>query len=149
VIVTIAGRVEGAAAVALNPYLHRCVDEHPAVLVVDLGGVEALDGDTLWILHQVGQRARRETCEMRLAGATPATLRAVDAAAMIEDFRIYPTVAAALNLAVIPRMPLAVLDRARKRSRSWLVNPTGPAADGTRPRSGATRSPSVRDQRAM
>jgi hypothetical protein len=29
-IVTVAGRVEGAAAVALNSYLHRCLDEHPA-----------------------------------------------------------------------------------------------------------------------
>jgi hypothetical protein len=45
--------------------LHRCPDEHPAVLVVDLGGVEALDGDALWLL--LGQRAQRETCETRIA----------------------------------------------------------------------------------
>ena len=147
VIVMVAGRVEGAAAAALNPYLHRCFDEHPAVLVVDLGRVEALDGDALWSLYQVGQRAQRGTCEMRIAGATPATLRAVDAAAMIEDFRIYPTVAAALNLTTTPQMPLAVLNRARKRPRSWLVSPTGPAADGTC-RPGATPSRSMRDRRA-
>jgi hypothetical protein len=84
---------------------------------------------------------------MRIAGATPATLRAVAAAAMIEDFRIYPTVAAALNLAIPPQMPLAVLDGARKRPRSWLVSPTGPAVDGTFPRPGATRSGSGRKQR--
>jgi anti-anti-sigma factor len=118
VIVRVAGRVEGAATVALNQYLHRCLDEHPAVLVVDLEGVEALDGEGLWVLYQVGHRAHRDKCEMRIAGATPATLRAVDAAAMIEDFRIYPTVAAALNLAITPQMPLARLDQARARSVS-------------------------------
>ena len=85
------------------------------MLVVDLGNVEALDGEALWILYQVGQRAQREKCEMRIAGATPAALRAVDAAAMTEAFRIYPTVAAALNLAIIPQMPPAVLDQARQR----------------------------------
>jgi anti-sigma B factor antagonist len=124
VIVTVAGRVEGASTVVLNQYLHRCLDERPAVLVVDLGGVEALAGDALWILDQVGRRAQREKCEVRVAGATPAALRAVDAAAMIETFRIYPTVAAALNLAITPRMPRAVLDQARMPSRSSLVSPT-------------------------
>jgi anti-anti-sigma regulatory factor len=127
-IVTVAGRVEGAAAAALNPYLHRCLDEHPAVLVVDLGGVEALDGDALWSLYQVGQRAQREMCVMRIAGATPATLRAVDAAAMIEDFRIYPAVASALNLTITPQMPLAVLDGLGSvRVRGWSARRDPPA----------------------
>jgi anti-anti-sigma factor len=111
VIVTVAGRVEGAGVVALHQYLHRRVDEHPAVLVVDLEGVEALDADTLWTLDQVGRRAQHEKIEMRIAGATPAALRAIDAAAMIEAFRIYPTVAMAVNLAITPRMPPAVIDR--------------------------------------
>ena len=111
VILSVVGRVEGAAVVALHEYLHRCVDEHPAVLVVDLEGVEALDADALWTLHQLGQRAQHEKIEMRIAGATPAALRAVDAAAMIEAFRIYPTVAVAVNLSMTPRMPPAVLDR--------------------------------------
>ena len=74
VIVTVAGRVEGAGVVALHQYLHRCVDEHPAVLVVNLEGVEALDTDAMWTLDQVGQRALREKIQMRIAGASPTAL---------------------------------------------------------------------------
>jgi hypothetical protein len=58
----------------------------------------------------VRQRAGQEKIEMRIAGATPAALRAVAAAAMIEAFRIYPTAAVAANLAITPRMP-PVIDR--------------------------------------
>jgi anti-sigma B factor antagonist len=110
VIVAVTGRVEGQAVMAMNRYLHRCVDERPAVLVVDLAGVEVLDADALWVFDQVRQRGQREEIEVRLAGATPAVLRAVDAAAMTEAFRIYSAVAVAANLTITPRMPPTVLD---------------------------------------
>jgi anti-anti-sigma factor len=110
VIVTVMGRVEGQAVAAVDRYLHRCVDECPAVLVVDLTGVEVLDADALWVFDQVRQRGQREEIEVRLAGATPAVLRAVDAAAMTEAFRIYSSVAVAANLTITPRMPPTVLD---------------------------------------
>jgi anti-sigma B factor antagonist len=110
VVVTVSGRVEGQAVAAVNRYLHRCVSERPAVLVVDLAGVEVLDAGALWVFDQVKQRGQREKIEVRLAGATPAVLRAVDAAAMTEAFRIYSTVAVAANLTITPRMPPAVLD---------------------------------------
>jgi anti-anti-sigma factor len=111
------GRVEGQAVTAVNRYLHRCVDERPAVLVVDLAGVEVLDADALWVFDQVKQRGQREKIEVRLAGATPAVLRAVDAAAMTEAFRIYSTVAVAANLTITPRMPPAVLDPGVRKIR--------------------------------
>jgi anti-anti-sigma factor len=110
VIVTVTGRVEGQAVAAVDRYLHRCLDESPAVLVVDLAGVEVLDADALWVFDQVRQRGQREEIEVRLAGATPAVLRAVDAAAMTEAFRIYSAVAVAANLTITPRMPPTVLD---------------------------------------
>jgi anti-sigma B factor antagonist len=110
VIVTVTGRVEGQAVAAVDRYLHRCLDERPAVLVVDLAGVEVLDADALWVFDQVRQRGQREEIEVRLAGATPAVLRAVDAAAMTEAFRIYCSVAVAANLTITPRMPPTVLD---------------------------------------
>ena len=95
---------------AVERYLHRCVDECPAVLVVDLAGVEVLDADALWVFEQMRQLGQREEIEVRLAGATPAVLRAVDAAAMTEVFRIYSSVAVAANLTITPRMPPTVLD---------------------------------------
>jgi phospholipid/cholesterol/gamma-HCH transport system permease protein len=60
-------------------------------LVIDAGGLDALDFSGAWVLHRLTQRARAEGIEVAFAGTMPDALRLVD-----ETLRTAPGAAAAI-----------------------------------------------------
>jgi anti-anti-sigma factor len=97
-VVAMAGEIDAATAATLSTRLHLELEHQPAVLVLDLTGVDFLGVAGLKVLDCAAARARTLSAELRLVHHDPPTVNAaLRAEALTGDGPAYRTVIQAID----------------------------------------------------
>ena len=95
-LVRVEGELDIVGAPRLGVTLSEVLRERPERLVIDLNKLEFLDSTGLAMLLNARRRAIRAGIGLSLVCDVPATLRLLEMTRLDRDFRVFPSVGAAL-----------------------------------------------------
>ena len=97
VVLQVSGALDTITAPSLATHLDVVLTSGPAVLVVDLTGVDFLSSAGINLLVETHQLTTRTTTMLRVAADGPATSRPLRSIGIDEIVDVYPTVTEALH----------------------------------------------------